>query len=123
MRTFIKAQSALIAGSAADFLFVFLLVSILNCWFVPANVAGNILGAAAQFIISRHWVFNASANSLPLQARKFVIMWAGDIALSALVVYLLTHHFHIHYLLSKLAGSVLLGPTYTYLVCKRFVFA
>ena len=49
-------------------------------------------------------------------------MWAGNIALSALFVYLITHDLHQHYLVSKLIVSVVLGMTYTYIVSKKFVF-
>ena len=81
-------------------------------------------GAAAQFILSRNWVFNADRQKSTtwVQLIKFVVMWVGNIALSAFGIYLLTHYIHLHYLLSKLIVSPLLGVSYNYLVCKKFVF-
>jgi putative flippase GtrA len=125
MHTFIKAQAALIAGSLADFLVTILLVQVFQCWYVTGNTAGNITGALAQFILSRNWVFNTRKQKAPVPAQviKFVLMWAGSIALSAAGIYLLTQHIHLHYLLSKLIVSTSLGISYTYLLSKKFVFA
>lgn len=125
MNTFIKAQTALIGGSLGDFLVTILLVQVFNCWYITGNVAGNVAGAIAQFILSRNWVFNApkQKSTIPGQVIKFVLMWAGSIALSVLGVYLLTQYIHLHYLLSKLIVSALLGISYTYLMSKKFVFA
>ncbi len=125
MNTFIKAQAALIAGSLADFLVTILLVQVFNCWYITGNVAGNVTGAIAQFILSRKWVFTTvkQKTTVSIQVIKFVLMWIGNIALSALGVYLLTQYMHIHYLLSKVIISALLGVSYTYLLSKKFVFA
>lgn len=125
MNTFIKAQAALIAGSLADFLVIILLVQVFNCWYITGNVAGNVTGAIAQFILSRKWVFTTvkQKTTVSIQVIKFVLMWIGNIALSALGVYLLTQYMHIHYLLSKVIISALLGVSYTYLLSKKFVFA
>jgi putative flippase GtrA len=123
MYTFIKTQIALILGSFGDFLTTILLVEVFHCWFVSATITGNIVGAIAQFILSRNWVFHAEKEKVGKQVLKFILIWAGNIALSAAGVYLLTHYFGMYYLLSKLIISVLLGVSYTYLLSKMFVFA
>jgi putative flippase GtrA len=122
MQLFIKTQTALVAGSLADFLLTWVLVDVCNCWYVSSNAAGNIAGAIAQFLLSKYWVFKAGEKKAPAQLIKFIAMWAGNIALAALGVYLLTSLAHLHYLLSKLLISVLLGVSYTYLLSKKFVF-
>ncbi len=122
MQTFIKTQAALIAGSIADFLLTWLLVDVFNCWYVSSNAAGNISGAVAQFLLSRYWVFIKATQKPTAQIYKFIVMWVGNILLSALGVYLLTNYAHQHYLFSKLLVSVLLGVSYTYWVSKKFVF-
>jgi putative flippase GtrA len=123
MQTFIKAQAALIAGSMADFLVTIFFVQVFQCWYVTGNATGNIAGALAQFILSRNWVFNTNRKEMPAQVIRFVLMWAGNVALSALGVYLLTQYIHLHYLLSKIIISATLGLSYTYLLSKKFVFA
>ena len=124
MYIFIKAQAALMAGSLADFLVTIFLVQVFQCWYVTGNAASNITGATAQFIISRHWVFNGDRQKSTtwVQLIKFVVMWVGNIAITAFGVYLLTHHIHLHYLVYKLIVSPLPGVSYSYKVCKKFVF-
>ena len=122
-KLFIKTQAVLILGSLADFLVTFLLVDIFSCWYIAGNAAGNITGAVAQFILSSYWVFNSSNQKVTNQIPRFILMWIGNITLFAIGVYLLTHYIHLHYLLSKLIMSVLLGVSYTYLVSKKFVFS
>jgi putative flippase GtrA len=122
MRIFIKTQAVLVAGSLLDFLVTYFVTDLLGCWYVTGNVAGNLTGCIVQFILSRNWVFTNATHPVPGQLLKFVLMWAGNIALSALGVYLITRNQHQHYLVSKLMMSVLLGVTYTYLLSTRFVF-
>src|SRR5580692_7015176 len=107
MLTFIKAQIALISGSLADFLLTILLVEVFHCWYITGVVAGNIVGAIAQFIISRNWAFSATKGKIPKQLIRFILMWIGCIMLSAAGVYLLTDRFKLYYLLSKLIISIL----------------
>jgi putative flippase GtrA len=123
MHHFLKTQLALIAGSMADFAMTFLLVEAFHCWYIAGNAAGNVTGALAQFLLSRNWVFTQSKQqNTSLQVIKFILMWIGNIALAALGVFLLTNFLHLHYLISKLIISVLLGLSYTYFVSKKFVF-
>ena len=122
MKTFVKTQLVLIIGSIADFLLTFLLVDIFNCWYLLGNAIGNINGGLVQFILSLSFVFTASTQRAERQLWKFILMWLGNIGLSALGVYAMTQFLHSHYLVSKLFVSVLLGVTYTYFVSKRIVF-
>lgn len=121
-KDFIKTQAALILGSLADFFVTFLFVEVFGCWYVAGNAAGNITGAIAQFILSSKWVFKTSTQRVPVQLFKFILMWTGNIMLFAMGVYLLTHYCQLHYFLSKLIVSLILGVSYTYLVSKKFVF-
>ena len=123
MITYIKAQAAAIAGSLADFFITILLKEVFHYWYISANMAGNIVGAVAQFILCRNWAFNASGKKINLQILKFVLVWIGNIILSAAGVYLLTNYFAVNYIISKTIVSVLLGLTYNYFLQKKFVFA
>jgi len=122
MYTFIKAQAALIVGSLADFLTTILLVEVFHCWYIAGNAMGNIVGAIAQFILSRNWAFHAEKENVSGQIIKFVLIWGGNIAISAAGVYALTNYFHLHYLISKLVVSIVMGLTYMFFLSKYFVF-
>ncbi len=122
MNSFFKTQAILVAGSVADFVVTFLFTDIFHGWYLAGNAAGNVVGSLSQFVMSRLWAFNAADQPVRKQLGKFVLMWIGNIILSAIGVYCFTHFFQLHYLISKLVISVLLGISYTYLVSKNFVF-
>ena len=123
MLTFIKVQAASILGSLADFFITIVLTEYLHCWYITGNMAGNITGAIIQFILCRNWAFNATNDKATPQLVKFVLVWVGNILLSAGGVYLLTNYLGLHYIVSKLIISASLGLTYNYFLQKKFVFA
>jgi putative flippase GtrA len=122
MITFIKVQAASIVGSMADYLVTILLVTIFDFWYMFANVTGNITGGTLQFILNRKWVFKAADEKVQVQVWKFILVFAGNLLLSAMGVFILTAYLHFHYLISKTIVSVLLGVTYNYILQKKFVF-
>ena len=122
MVTFIKTQIALIIGSLADFGVTLLLVELAHAPYVIGNLAGNICGAMMQFILCRGWVFNATEKGIHAQIFKFVLVYAGNLLLSAAGIYFFTHFLGIHYIISKLITSIALGLSYNYWMQKQFVF-
>ena len=123
MKSYFRLQIASVIGSAVDYLITFFLTRNLNLWYLYSNIAGNICGFVLQFILLKKWVFTDSEGKTPLQFGKYLLSFAGNLILSAAGIYLFTHFFHCHYLVSKTICSVLLGLTYNYWVQKRFVFA
>jgi putative flippase GtrA len=123
MVTFIKAQAASILGSIADYAVTIFLVELLHCWYLVANLAGNIIGGSAQFLLCRNWVFRVSGNKMRSQALKFILVFVGNLILSAAGVYSLTHYLRVNYIISKTMTSILLGVSYNYIMQKQFVFA
>jgi putative flippase GtrA len=121
--TFLKVQAGNIAGSAADYLTTILLVTCFHTWYLLANFSGNIIGWSILFVLSRKWIFSSNQDSVRLQMAKFILMVAGNLLLSALGVFLITHFFGVNYLVSKTIVSILLGLTYNYFMQKNFVFS
>jgi putative flippase GtrA len=122
MITFLKTQTASIIGSIADFLLTILVVEQFHSWYLAGNFAGNICGAAVQFLLCRDWVFSSATGRLNLQVIKFIGVWIGNLLLSVTGVYLLTHFAGFNYIVSKLIISGILGVSYNYLLLKKFVF-
>ena len=118
---YLKAQIAAILGSLADYLTVIILVEIFKCWYLLANLCGNIIGGTLQFFLGRKWAFRSSGN-VYTQMLKFILIFSGNIILSAAGIFILTSLFHVNYLISKTVISILLGLTYNYYTQKRFVF-
>ena len=122
MLTYIKAQAASVVGSIADFAVSLLLVHVFHCWYILANISGNICGAVVQFILSRNWAFSATKQSVSYQVIKYLLFWAGNILLQTGGVYFLKDFIGLSYILSKIITSVSIGLTYNYFVQRKFVF-
>jgi|SRR5579863_339414 len=123
MRVFIKVQIASILGSVADYAATILLTEIFKCPYLISNFLGNILGGTAQFNLCRHWAFKNVEGKMPVQAGRFIIAFAGNLALSAAGVYLMTHFLGFNYVVSKTITSIGLGVSYNYWMQKKYVFA
>jgi putative flippase GtrA len=122
MFTFIKVQAASILGSMADYLITILFVEVFHCWYLPANLAGNICGGILQFILCRSWAFGIKGQLSNYQVIKFILVFIGNLLLSAAGIYYFTHDLKINYVISKTITSILLGLTYNYIMQKKFVF-
>lgn len=122
MHSFFKVQAASIAGSLVDYLLTIILVSGFHWGYVLASSLGNMLGAATLFVLCRKWIFRTDKGRLRLQIFRFVFVFAGNMVLASIGIYLLTHFLHIHYVVSKTIISILLGVSYNYIMQKRFVF-
>lgn len=93
-----------------------------HVWYVTASLTGNVLGGGLQFWMNRIWAFKKGEGNFGDQALKFMLVFAGNILLSAIGVYALTAGLHLNYLLSKTFVSIGLGVTYNYFLQKKFVF-
>jgi putative flippase GtrA len=122
MRVFIRVQVASILGSLADYAATILLTEIVRCPYLISNFLGNILGGTVQFNLCRHWAFKNVEGKMPVQASRFILAFAGNLALSAGGVYLFTHFIGLNYIISKTVTSIGLGVSYNYWVQKKYVF-
>jgi putative flippase GtrA len=123
MSTFIKAQASSIVASFFDLLITVVCKEFFYFWYVIASLIGTIIGGTTNFALGRAWVFNRKDKKVPVQAVKYFIIWNGNLLLSTLGVFVVTHYAGLSYFYSKLIVSVVVGIGYNYLFQKKFVFA
>lgn len=70
MITFLKANAASLAASICDFLMTMLLVQVCKANVVMAAATGTVTGGIVNFLIGRHWVFNAGDTGKTLNAER-----------------------------------------------------
>lgn len=122
MVTFVKAQAASLAATIVDFAVFILLTTVFNCWYLAASITGTISGGIANFLLGRVWVFEAREGRVPLQAFKYLLVWAGNLLLVTGGVFVVKEYLGLAPLTSKIIVSLIVGFTYNYMLQKKFVF-
>jgi putative flippase GtrA len=122
MATFIKAQFSSVIATIADFAITAFLKECLHTWYVAATCMGSIGGGLLNFKLSRRWVFDAQHLKVSTQLYKYIVVWIGNLLLNTWGVFMVTHFFHVSYIISKLLVSMVVGYGYNYTLQKKFVF-
>lgn len=124
MATFVKAQASSFIASIIDFLTTIVCKEFFSVWYVTASLIGTIVGGVTNFILGRAWVFKKrKEKTIPLQAIKYLLVWAGNVGLNTGGVFMVTHFIGLDYKISKVLVSFTVGITYNYFLQKKFVFA
>lgn len=123
MITFLKANAASLAASLSDFLMTMLLVQVCKVNVVIAAATGTVTGGIVNFLIGRHWVFNAGDEKAVRQLWKYALVWTGNLFLNTGGVYVFACHAGLHYAISKVVVSLLVAFLYNYPLQKNFVFS
>jgi putative flippase GtrA len=113
-------SSALATG--ADFGLLFLLTEGLRVWYVAATAAGAFIGAVVNFLLNRHWSFEATHGPIHHQALRYTVVSGGSLVLNAGGVWLVTELGHIHYAISVVIVSIAVGVLFNYPLQRHFVY-
>jgi putative flippase GtrA len=120
--TFWKAQVSSLLSTLADFLFTLFFAEALGIWYLASSFMGMITGGCVNFLIGRNWVFKAEKNESFVQAKRYIVVWAGSLSLNTLGIYLFTDVFRVYYLVSKLLITVWVGVFFNFYLQRSFVF-
>jgi putative flippase GtrA len=123
MSTFIRSQASSIISTFFDFLTTIVCKEFFYFWFVFASLLGTLVGGVTNFALGRIWVFKRREKKMPLQVLKYILIWNGNLALSTLGVFIVTHYIGVNYIVAKIMIAVVMGVSYNYLLQKKFVFA
>jgi len=121
--TFIKAQTSSIISTLIDFSVTVIFKEFFKFWYLIAIIAGTFAGGATNFALGRHWVFDAKGKKMHRQIIKYIITWLGNLLLTTLGVFIVTHYIGLSYIISKVIVAVFVGVGYNYMLQKKFVFA
>ncbi len=122
MITFLKANISSSIASFFDYLVTIFLVNFFRTDVVIASTTGTLCGGIINFLIGRNWVFESKTRKAQHQAVRYGIVWAGNLLLNTGGMYLMTKVLKVHYVVSKLFVSLIVGFCYNYTMQKRYVF-
>jgi len=117
-----RSQIASLTATVVDFCTLIFLVEFGHVWYVAATATGAFLGALVNFILGRHWSFEAGHEDVRGQAMRYAAVSTISLVLNSLGVYLLTEQVALHYTISKVITALSVGILFNFPLHRRFVF-
>jgi putative flippase GtrA len=122
IRSFSRSQIASGVATAVDFGLIFGLTEIFKVWYVISVAIGAAAGALTNFLMNRHWSFEATHRAWHGQAVRYAVVSAGSLALNTAGTWAMTEFGHLHYGISVAIVSIAVGFLYNYPLQRWFVF-
>ena len=122
MITFLKANISSSIAPFLDYLVTIFLVHFFRVDVVIASATGTMCGGIINFLVGRNWVFESKKRKVQQQAIKYGVVWAGNFLLNTSGMYVLTTLLTVHFVISKLFVSLMIGFGYNYTMQKKYVF-
>lgn len=122
MKAFVRNTATSILTTALDFGTLTGLVELARVNYVVATFLGTVVGATSNFIINRHWSFEATHTRWHRQALKMLPVQVGSSGLQTLGVWLFTRFGGVVYMASKLIVAVLVYLGWNYPMNRYYVF-
>ena len=121
-KSFSRAQFSSFLGTVADYSVIFISKEIFGVWYPVATALGAFTGAVVNFLLNRHWSFHAAHEHFGLQAGKYALVSAGSLFLNVMGVVILTEVSRIHYAVSVILVSIVVGIFFNYPLHHWFVY-
>lgn len=123
MRLFIGSQLSAALATVVDFSVMALGVEVFGIWYVAAVALGAASGALTNFLVNRSsYIFGRGSHGISVQARRYIVVSAGSLALNTVGVYALTEALGLHYVASKVIVAVAVGVFYNFRLHRNYVF-
>lgn len=122
LASFSRAQVASAIATLVDYFVLFGLTEIFGVWYVLSVALGAAIAAIVNFLLNRYWSFQAIHQSWKQQAIRYGLISAGSLVLNTVGVYAMTETAGVHYALSVVIISVLVGWFFNYPLHRYFVF-
>jgi putative flippase GtrA len=122
LASFSRSQVSSIAATLIDYGVLFSLTEVFHVWYVISTAAGALAGAIANFLLNRHWSFEATYDSAHQQAGRYALISGISLLLNTGGVWAMTEYFKIHYSISVVSISILVGLFFNFPLQRGYVF-
>ncbi|MDY0076644.1 MAG: GtrA family protein [Bacteroidales bacterium] len=120
--SFIRYNIVAGLATATDFLVLVLLTEAFQLWYMFSAVTGAVSGGVVSFILERNWAFHKRHGNIYKQTLKYSAVWVTSIFLNTSGLFILVEYANIHYIVSKVIVTVVVGIGFNYLTHKYFIF-
>ncbi len=119
---FVRANLASAIASGLEWLLVTGLV-LAGVHYLFAAAAGAVTGAAADFMLKRHWAFDRARRAgVGREGLRYLVVSAASLALNLPVAWLLVDGLGVPAVPGVIAASVVVGVAWNYPLHRLYVF-
>lgn len=111
-----------LAATAVDFTVMIASVSLIGLSAVTGTVLGASSGAVTNFLLGRHWTFEAAAAPPSGQAARYFIVSAASLGLNAGGEDLLSAHLELQYIVARVIVALTVSMFWNFPMQRYFVF-
>lgn len=122
VRTFTRSQVTAASASLVDFGLLFFLTEVVGLWYVASVACGAAAGATTNFLLNRHWTFNAAHDRWHDQAFRYFAVSSGSLLLNTGGTWAVTEWGQLPYGFSVFIVSFVVGLSFNYPLQRYFVF-
>ena len=124
---FIRAQFSSLSATGVDYAVTAILFQFCSVGYVWSALLGAMCGGLFNGIVNYEWTFRGTSRSKRSVALRYLVVWAGSIALNTLGVILLAPLFSSNVRLGSLMSakvnvSILVGCLWNFLLQKNWVY-
>ncbi len=118
-RTLVRHQLGALAATALDYAFMIFAVERLGLCPAEATALGATVGAVANFLLGRAWIFHAGQGAWTAQAARYALVSGASAGWNALGVLLL---HDVPYVWARVVVSIAVSVLWNFPAQRRFVF-
>lgn len=122
LASFSKSQVSSAVATGLDYLVLFSMTEFFHVWYVISVACGSLAGGAANFVINRHWSFQAQDGHMRHQALRYTLVSGVSLLLNTAGVWAMTELFKIHYSISVVTVSIGVGFFFNFPLHRGYVF-
>ena len=111
-----------VLSTLVDFAVLIISTEYLGFWYMYSAALALFVGGVVAFYLNRYWVFQSVDIDISGQAIRYVLTSIGNMLLNLAVIFILTHHLGVLYIVSKVIAALGVGLIYSFLVNRLWVF-
>jgi len=122
MRAYFKFTASSVISTVLDYVITIFLTEVLSVLYIISSAIGLVSGGTVNYLINKNWVFERKGRRDYRLAILYAAVWATNLLMNTLGLYLLTEYLRIDYRISKVIASVSVGALLSYFAQKKIVF-